>query len=40
MEPKSKEGKASVAKALKEKGIATDIIMETSGLSKEEIEKL
>ncbi len=35
-----KIGKALVVSALKEKGIATDIIMETSGLSKEEIENL
>ncbi len=35
-----KKGKALVAKVLKEKGVATDIVIETSGLSKEEIEKL
>jgi DNA repair protein RadC len=35
-----KEGKIEMAKKLKEKGIETDIITETSGLSKEEIEKL
>ena len=29
-----------MAKALKDKGVAIDIIAETSGLSKEEIEKL
>jgi hypothetical protein len=29
-----------MAKALKTKGISVDIIVETSGLSKEEIEKL
>ena len=38
------EGEASkaleMAKALKDKGVAIDIIAETSGLSKEEIEKL
>ncbi len=34
------EGKVEMAKALKDKGVAIDIIAETSGLSKEEIEKL
>ena len=33
-------GRASVAKALKEKGVNIDIIAETSGLTKEEIEQL
>ena len=33
-------GRAAVAKALKDKGVDLDIIAETSGLSKEEIEKL
>ena len=32
--------KIEMAKALKDKGVAIDIIAETSGLSKEEIEKL
>ena len=32
--------KIEMAKALKEKGVAIDIIAETSGLSKEDIEKL
>jgi hypothetical protein len=35
-----KEGKKEMAKMLKESGIDTDIIAKTSGLSKEEIEKL
>ena len=34
------EGKAEMAKKLKDKGVNIDIISETSGLSKEEIEKL
>ena len=33
-------GRAAVAKALKSKGVSIDIIVETSGISKEEIEKL
>lgn len=32
--------KLAIAKALKDKGIDIDIISETSGLSKDEIEKL
>ncbi len=32
--------KIEMAKALKDKGVAIDIIAETSGLSAEEIEKL
>ena len=35
-----KEGKIEMAKKLKKKGIDIDVISETSGLSKEEIEKL
>ena len=34
------QGRAAVAKALKDKGVDIEIIAETSGLSKEEIEKL
>ncbi len=34
------EGKNEMAKALKDKGVAIDIIAETSGLSVEGIEKL
>ena len=34
------EREIEMAKALKDKGVAIDIIAETSGLSKEEIEKL
>ena len=33
-------GRTAVAKALKAKGVSIDIIAETSGLTKEEIEKL
>ena len=33
-------GRAAVAKALKAKGVDIDIIVETSGLSREEIEQL
>ena len=33
-------GRAAVAKALKDKGVAIDIIAETSGLSKEDVERL
>ena len=34
------EGKLQIAKALKETGIATDIIIKTTGLSESEINKL
>ncbi len=34
------EGKIEVAKALKESGISTDIIMKTTGMSEKEIDKL
>ncbi len=34
------EGKLEVAKALKESGVSTDIIISSTGLSKEEIERL
>jgi predicted transposase/invertase (TIGR01784 family) len=35
-----KEGKIEMARKLKEKGFDIEVISETSGLSKEEIEKL
>ncbi|MEO1652887.1 MAG: PD-(D/E)XK nuclease family transposase [Bacteroidota bacterium] len=40
LETAKKEGTVLVAKRLKEKGVAIKIIIETTGLSKEEIEKL
>jgi predicted transposase/invertase (TIGR01784 family) len=34
------EGKVDVARSLKENGLSVDIIMKTTGLTKDEIERL
>jgi len=40
MEDGIQEGKLDVARALKNHGVAMDIIIHTTGLSREEIERL